>query len=152
MITGYLENVEAIYGAACPTGSRATTDDLHRVIFRRLAGRYFPDRSARVLDIGVGLGHSAVALAELGYDNLFGIDIDGYYFDRLAESGIDVIRCDAASDRYPYEDGSIDVAVAFHIIEHFADPTHFLDEVGRVLAPGGIVLIATPDWKRDYKN
>ena len=44
-----------------------------------------------------------------------------------------------------------DVVTAFDIIEHTFDPVSFLDDIGRVLAPGGLLVLSTPDtghWLR----
>ena len=44
-----------------------------------------------------------------------------------------------------------DVVTAFDIVEHTFDPASFLDDIGRVLAPGGLLVLSTPDtghWLR----
>jgi SAM-dependent methyltransferase len=45
----------------------------------------------------------------------------------------------------PFADASFDVVVSFETIEHTADPAHFLDELWRVLRPGGPLIISTPN-------
>jgi len=52
-------------------------------------------------------------------------------------------------DRFPYEDGSFDLVLFCEILEHLpADPIHALCEIGRVLRPGGTVVITTPNASR----
>jgi hypothetical protein len=45
----------------------------------------------------------------------------------------------------PLPDASRDVVVSFETIEHFAEQQEFLDEVRRVLRPGGLFVVSTPD-------
>lgn len=56
------------------------------------------------------------------------------------------------TDRFPYEDGSVDVVLYCEIIEHLMhDPTHSMYEIHRVLKPGGYLLLSTPNPFR-YTN
>ncbi|MEJ0054734.1 MAG: class I SAM-dependent methyltransferase [Bacteroidota bacterium] len=45
----------------------------------------------------------------------------------------------------PYKDNSFDSVVSFQVIEHIQDDTLFLKEILRVLRPGGVALITTPN-------
>jgi SAM-dependent methyltransferase len=45
----------------------------------------------------------------------------------------------------PYPDASFDSVVSFQVIEHIQDDKFFLQEIFRVLRPGGIALITTPN-------
>lgn len=45
----------------------------------------------------------------------------------------------------PYADGSFDSVVSFQVIEHIRDDRKFLQEIHRVLKPGGVALITTPN-------
>jgi hypothetical protein len=45
----------------------------------------------------------------------------------------------------PLPDASRDVVVSFETIEHFAEHQRFLEEVRRVLRPGGLLVVSTPD-------
>jgi SAM-dependent methyltransferase len=44
--------------------------------------------------------------------------------------------------------GSVDFVIACHVLEHLAEPLGMIDEIHRVLVPGGTVLIALPDRSR----
>lgn len=59
--------------------------------------------------------------------------------------GVDVDECDLVSEPLPLPDEACEVAVSLALIEHLADPTNFLVEVQRVLKPGGMLWISTPD-------
>jgi predicted SAM-dependent methyltransferase len=50
----------------------------------------------------------------------------------------------------PFENGALDWVYAEHLIEHVSLPNavNWLSEVGRVLAPGGLLRLSTPDLKK----
>ena len=63
-----------------------------------------------------------------------------------AEIGVEVAAADPERDRWPWEDGSIDLVVGIEVLQHFAlDPHHALGEANRILAPGGHLLLTTPN-------
>jgi len=47
---------------------------------------------------------------------------------------------------YPFADNSFDLVVANHVIEHVKDAVAFLEEVHRLLRPGGQVRLVTPHY------
>ncbi len=56
---------------------------------------------------------------------------------------------DAEKTVFPYQDGSFDVVVSCEILEHFlCDPVHVLAECHRVLKPGGVIVLTTPNAMR----
>lgn len=110
-----------------------------------LLKRYAPTEThRRVLDVGVWPGYQSVAIAKLGYE-IRGLDLQP---NRLPPLPFDVQAVDLnIQDRWPVADHSTDVVVATEIIEHLIPEqvTHVLAEAQRVLRPGGIVLITTPN-------
>lgn len=65
--------------------------------------------------------------------------------DRSLNTRADVI---ADLDRFPYplRDSSFGEVRAVHVIEHVSDIIRMMEEIHRVLAPGGRVFIATPHY------
>ncbi|MHB8992955.1 MAG: class I SAM-dependent methyltransferase, partial [Chloroflexota bacterium] len=56
------------------------------------------------------------------------------------------------TDRFPYDDGSLDAVIYCEMIEHLMhDPSHSLYEIHRILKPGGYLLLSTPNPFR-YTN
>lgn len=52
-------------------------------------------------------------------------------------------------DPFPYADGSFDIVLCCELIEHLlVDPSHMLKEIHRVLKPGGVIFISTPNVAR----
>jgi len=58
---------------------------------------------------------------------------------------IDIQECNLESESIPIESNSCDAAVSLAVIEHLRDPAHFLQEVKRVLRPGGVLWLSTPN-------
>lgn len=98
---------------------------------------------ARFLDIGCGSGSSVRAAADIGWDAI-GVDIDPALVE-LGRSQLQVnLRCGTLLESKL--DGN-----HFHfirlrdVIEHLPNPYEVLLEVKRLLVPGGVALIATPN-------
>jgi hypothetical protein len=66
--------------------------------------------------------------------------------DSRAFEGVDVVA--DLTKRWPWDDGSVAEANASHVVEHFDGPEriHFVNELYRVLIPGGRATLTTPHW------
>jgi SAM-dependent methyltransferase len=100
----------------------------------------------RVIDIGCGAGHTAIALAPHAA-RVTAVDITpemlGVAADLAARRGltnIDFERQDAT--RLPYPDARFDVAASRVAAHHYHDVVAFVSEAARVLKPGGRLLLA----------
>jgi len=63
--------------------------------------------------------------------------------DRREAPGVNVV-CDLDRDRLPYADSSVGLIRAVDFLEHLVNPVAVMNELYRVLAPGGWILTATP--------
>lgn len=103
-------------------------------------------RDKDVLDAGCGTGYGMALLASGGAASVSGVDIDP---DAVAEAGerfgdpSAVTRGDLLD--LPFGDASFDVVVCFEAIEHVADGARTLGELHRVLRPGGVLLVSSPN-------
>lgn len=70
--------------------------------------------------------------------------------DVIAFEGVDFVF-NAGTDKFPWEDNSIDEAHASHFLEHLTSPEriHFMNELYRVLKPGANCTIITPHWSHE---
>jgi len=59
--------------------------------------------------------------------------------------GIDIHECNLEVEIFPLQDESCDIAVSMAVIEHLRDPGHFFSEIKRILKPGGVLWMDTPD-------
>ncbi|HEY5668700.1 MAG TPA: class I SAM-dependent methyltransferase [Anaerolineales bacterium] len=108
-----------------------------------LARRHGPP-NGRVLEVGCGLGHLLGWLTD-SYQ-VFGVDINSW---ALAQARQNVPQGHfaylSAEDLGAFQDGSFQIVVAKHVVEHLPDPDHALKEMSRVLAKDGLLLLATPN-------
>jgi SAM-dependent methyltransferase len=116
--------------------------------YRRLAERTmlqfpFPLRKQRVLDLGSGPGHFAEGLKSAGAD-VVALDWNGDHAVAAVERGIGAIRGDAT--QLPFPDQSFDGVFCSNLLEHVASSTAVMDELERVLAPGGWAWISWTNW------
>ena len=102
-----------------------------------------PVDGRRVLDLGCGPGFYSDALAAAGAA-VVPIDssLDELHLAGAAPPGASVAdaRC------IPVRSGSIDVAMCSNMLEHTPAPGAVLDELGRVLAVGGVLWLSWTNW------
>lgn len=125
-------------------------DAFHRICLPYLGNKYFPDKLSPILDIGIGSGHCALSLLDAGWKNVYGFDIDGFYKKYFEERGIHFNEGDIQTEKLPYDDNFFGGVVSFHVVEHLANASNYMMEIARVLKPGGVALIVTPDWRKQY--
>ena len=103
-------------------------------------------RGKRVLDAGCGAGYGSAELAEVA-ESVTGIDIAPAALDYArAHYALPNLAFEQAScTKLPYGDGAFDLVVAFEVIEHLENWRDFLQEVRRVLAPAGQLIVSTPN-------
>ena len=99
--------------------------------------------NATVLDIGTGTGSNLRMLREEEYRNVTGIDLNPLAVNYcLAKGFTSVLSGDAT--RLPFAEGQFDIVLATDTIEHIDDDRKALQEIHRVLVPGGHALIVVP--------
>ena len=105
--------------------------------------------SRRALDAACGEGYGTNLLAQAGATSVVGVDFDDatVAHARARYPAADFVHGDVR--RLPFEDGEFDLVVSFETIEHVRDPEVALDELRRVLAEEGQLLISTPN-KHSY--
>lgn len=103
-------------------------------------------RDARsVLDVGCGSGSLGAALKRRGVDRVVGIESDPDAA-RLARDRLDeVLELDLERDALPLPDGLFDCIVYGDVIEHLVDPWRIVREQRRLVAPGGRIVVSTPN-------
>jgi SAM-dependent methyltransferase len=100
----------------------------------------------RVLDAGCGLAYGTKMLAQSGADEVLGVDLAEGVVDMVRADMPDNVRLQVADIRHlPFEDHRFDVIVSFEVLEHLDDPGVALDELTRVLAPDGLLLVSSPN-------
>jgi len=108
----------------------------------RLASQLAEGR--RVLDVACGEGYGTALLAAAGAEQVLGVDADPATVAHVRDHhGLDAQVGDIRS--LDLADGAFDLVVSFETIEHVQEPERALDELARVRAKGGHLLISTPN-------
>lgn len=123
--------------------------------FDRMIRKHFPqDRNATVFEVGCGHGTLIYcAQTRHGYKNVSGVDGSPAQVEAARRLGVHgVEQADIFESLRARSPESIDVIVAFDVIEHFAKDElfSFADEVHRVLRPGGRWIIHAPNGESPF--
>ena len=99
-----------------------------------------------VLDIASGSGYGSYIMAEKA-KKVYGVDIDresvAYAKKNYGRSNIEFLQ--GSAETIPLENHSADTVVTFETVEHIKKYHQFLREIKRVLKPGGLVIVSTPN-------
>jgi SAM-dependent methyltransferase len=108
-----------------------------------------------ILEIGCGLGHLLAWLAP--HFEVTGTDINEWAISQARQvvpSGR--FELCPAEDLSPFADAAFQVVIAKHVVEHLPNPAPAIAEMSRVLSPGGLLVLATPNfdspmraWKKE---
>jgi SAM-dependent methyltransferase len=98
-------------------------------------------RPGTALDIGAAGGGNTRVLQAAGW-SVVALEYGPEGAEVAAERGLPVVRGDATA--LPVSDASVDLVVAFDVLEHILDDVRAVAEIKRVLRPDGTFLIAVP--------
>lgn len=76
------------------------------------------------------------------------VDIGPYFRDALEQDGIEFIEANVEHDKITRPDGSVDLIMLNHLIEHVSNSDGLVRELRRLIKPGGAVYIRTPNVER----
>lgn len=101
---------------------------------------------ARALDLGCGRGEWLELVQETGFDAR-GVDLDDGMLSDCRALGLQVETQDALSALRALPDASLAMVSAFHLVEHIAfdDVQALIAQALRVLQPGGLLIMETPN-------
>lgn len=127
------------------TAERVSQEITDNFVFQRSRLAYVEAAkrvAGRVLEIGTGSGYGisiiAPAVAEF-------VTVDKYRSEATESLPANVMFREAKVPPLPFEDDSFDYVVSFQVIEHISNDKRFVDEIRRVLRPGGKFIVSTPN-------
>jgi SAM-dependent methyltransferase len=114
-----------------------------RMLATVLAGRA---GAQRIVDVGCGDGSATRLVSDLDAGNtVIGVDWSATALIRARARGLLVVQGGVDTSGLPLPDGCADVVIMSELIEHLVDTDTAVDEVRRVLRPGGVLLLSTPN-------
>lgn len=96
----------------------------------------------RTLDIGCSVGATVRAAEQFGW-KASGVDVSQSAIDLCRQDGLDCYKVDGV--RLPFESETFDLVTHWHVIEHVENVAEALHEWRRVLKPGGLMVMETPN-------
>jgi len=107
-----------------------------------------------VLDLGCGPGTITQGLAEQVFPGrVIGLDADAEQLEtaRRLAVGLEIMNAQftgGSAYRLPFREASFDLVFSHALLDHLGQPVEALREVHRVLKPGGLLAVASPDWQQ----
>ena len=131
------------------TGERLTTATAGQVEVEHYHRYFLARRCVRgldVLDIASGEGYGSALLAQTA-KSVVGVEIDPMAVSHASKAYVAPnLRFQAGrAQEIPLGDRSVDCVVSFETLEHFYEQEQFLDEIRRVLRPGGFLILSSPN-------
>jgi 2-polyprenyl-3-methyl-5-hydroxy-6-metoxy-1,4-benzoquinol methylase len=151
------KNCRSIYSSYLPVGEEAenyddyyteenlNVPDFIQKILGEIIDGFAPHfSSGRLLDIGFGSAILMQVAREKGWQAT-GVEVSRPAIEHAEKLGFEVFHGELVEAKYP--DGFFDVVTASEIIEHCPQPELLLNEVIRILRPGGLFWATTPSAK-----
>jgi SAM-dependent methyltransferase len=142
-------------GSAGHAGERAGIDPREKTAIE-ISRFAFERRDGKLLDVGCGNGLFLSAIDQAGSLTargwkLYGVDYSEYQLSETQGRPFEFAQCNV-EDGLPFPTASFDVVFAGELLEHLYNPDAFIEECHRVVAPGGYLVITTPNLQAWYNR
>lgn len=111
--------------------------------FYAILARRYGKPGTRLLEIGSGLGHLVGRLEDAFIT--VAADVNPWALRQSQKVALHTSHVTSSAEELPFNDGAFGVVVIKHVVEHLAHPEKAIAELGRVIAPGGMLILATPN-------
>ncbi len=100
----------------------------------------------RIVDVGCGDGSATSLVTQLDAGNtVIGVDWSATALAQARARGLLVVQGGVDTSGLPLPDSCADVVIMSELLEHLVDTDAAVDEARRVLRPGGVLLLSTPN-------
>ena len=104
--------------------------------------------SAKVLEIGCGTGDFSLELAKAGA-SVVALDMSQQRIDALRKRTVEIrLKLDLVvgdAQKTSFENETFDLILCRNVIEHVCNPPRLVEEMGRILKPGGAIQLTAPN-------
>jgi ubiquinone/menaquinone biosynthesis C-methylase UbiE len=134
-------------GASARRYAKLRGSDAQRKAYRRQAARIAETLrdDTRVLEVAPGPGYFTVELAKLGTFHITGLDVSHTFVTLARElaacSDVAVDFRQGDAEALPFDDGEFDLVICQAAFKNFSRPLAAINEMHRVLRPGGRAII-----------
>jgi len=104
----------------------------------------------RLLDVGCGRGDMLEAFSNNGFV-CHAVDKSLSTIENI-DKNFEIKLLDLEKESLPYPENYFDIIFSKSVIEHMWDPFFLMSEIHRVLRPGGMCIMMTPDWISQMKT
>lgn len=136
-------------GATAPASDKLAEFQSRAPYLEKLIADHFPeDKETAILDLGCGAGAMEYFARRRGFGKITGIDRSPQQVAAARSLGLTGVReGEVLEVLETVESESQGLVIAFDILEHFTkdEGLGFMDQIHRVLTPGGKVIIHTPN-------
>lgn len=108
----------------------------------QLVFRFIKKKNPTLLEVGCGSG-SFLSLCRDRHIKAVGVDLTKSAVDQAKSQGLEAFPLTLSSYARKYKT-KFDYVVAFHLLEHVADPSQLIADMKSVLKPDGIIFVSTP--------
>ncbi len=119
----------------------------------RIAEQLLTDHPSgqRLLEVGGGMAEFSTRLRDLGYQVTF-VDLNPNNIHNARKLGFESQQIDLNFGLPGIENDQFDAVVMLEVIEHVVNAEHLLSELHRVLKPGGVLVLSTPNFAWWYNR
>jgi 2-polyprenyl-3-methyl-5-hydroxy-6-metoxy-1,4-benzoquinol methylase len=111
--------------------------------FYAILARRHGQRGTRLLEIGSGLGHLAGQLED-SFQTV-ATDVNHWALKESLQIASSTLHVVSSAEGLPFANGTFGVVIIKHVVEHLPHPERAIAEISRVTAPGGALILATPN-------